>query len=89
MQWVVRLSVMADNAEHVGDESHAAVLAEFLADRGRYPELGDVLERDRRADIEASYVEDGTEKARQSGTGQFARSARRVTGLQVGALLDR
>ena len=74
---------MADNEDHVDDESHAAVLAEFLADRGRYPELGDVLERDRIADIEANYAEDGTGKARQSGTGQFARSARRVTDRQV------
>ena len=31
------------------------VLAEFLSDRGRWPQLGDVLERERRTDIEASY----------------------------------
>ena len=34
------------------EQSHRAALAEFIADRGHSPELGDVLERDRSADLD-------------------------------------
>lgn len=37
---------------------YETALAEFLSDRGRYPELGDVLERTHQAEIEASYAND-------------------------------
>ena len=46
-----------DGGDPPDTDSYEDVLAEFLGDRGRYPELGDALERSRRADIEASYSE--------------------------------
>ena len=48
---------MSDGGGPPDVDSYEAVLAEFLGDRGRYPELGDALERSRAADIEASYAE--------------------------------
>lgn len=47
---------MGDRGNPSEDGGYDAVLAEFLSDRGRWPQLGDVLERERRADIEASYI---------------------------------
>lgn len=47
----VTLAVMFDGRNDRDGHSYRAALAEFIADRGRYPELGDVLERDRLADI--------------------------------------
>jgi len=45
------LNAMLDGRD---EQSHRTALAEFIADRGRYPELGDVLERDRSADLGAN-----------------------------------
>ena len=46
-----------DRGDPSDKDSYEAVLEEFLGDRGRYPELGDALERTRHADIEATYSE--------------------------------
>ncbi len=48
---------MSDRGNPPEDGGYEAVLAEFLSDRGRWPQLGDVLERERLADIEASYAD--------------------------------
>lgn len=52
----VTLALVSNHGNPPEDGGYEVVLAEFLSDRGRWPELGDVLERERRADIEASYI---------------------------------
>ena len=48
---------MRESGDRPDDDGYEAVLAEFLGDRGRWPELAGVLERERTAEIEASYAE--------------------------------
>ena len=52
----ITLTLVSDRGNPPEDGDYEAVLAEFLSDRGRWPQLGDFLERERRADIEASYI---------------------------------